>query len=85
MSDLAPWELDEPPADPMYPMSLEEYDAIREDIRKAYLGGPWMLPALVNRAVAALGVLAQTGVEADNRAAAQALRSLLKDAMEAAG
>lgn len=68
-----------------YPMSLEEYDAIREDIRKAYLGGPWMLPALVNRAVAALGVLAQTGVEADNRAAAQALRSLLMDAMEAAG
>ena len=71
-----------PPA--KYPMQREEYDAIRDDIRTAYLRGPWMLPALVNRAVAALGVLAQTGVEADNQFATQTLRHLLKDAMEAA-
>ena len=83
MSDLAPWEIDESPA--IYPMQQQEYDDIRDDIRTAYLRGPWMLPALVNLAVAALGVLAQTGVEADNQFATQTLRHLLKDAMEAAG
>ena len=67
------------------PMTQDEYDRIRDDIRTAYLRGPWMLPALVNQAVAALGVLAQTGVEADNQFATQTLRHLLKDAMEAAG
>jgi hypothetical protein len=72
------------PAEPMYPMQLTEYDAIRDDLRTAYLRDPWMLPALINQAVAALGTIAQTGVEADNRYATQALRHLLKDAMEAA-
>jgi hypothetical protein len=83
VTDLAPWEIDEALA-PIYPMSLEEYDAIRDDIRTAYLQGPWMLPALVNRLVAALGVIAQTGTEADNKLATQTLRHLLRDAMEAA-
>jgi hypothetical protein len=68
----------------MYPMTAEEYDAIRDDIRTAYLNSPWMLPALVNKAVAALGVLAQSGDEADSRYATQVLRNLLKEAMEAA-
>jgi hypothetical protein len=72
------------PAEPLYPMQPEEYDAIRDDIRTAYLNSPWMLPALVNKAVAALGVLAQSGDEADNRYATQVLRNLLKEAMEAA-
>jgi hypothetical protein len=84
-ADLAPWEIeDETPATPMYPMSLEEYDAIRDDIRQAYLSEPWMLPALLSKAIAALGVIAQTGTGADSRHATQVLRSLLKDAMEAA-
>lgn len=72
------------PATSMYPMQSEEYDAIRDDIRQAYMDGPWMLPALLSQAVAALGVIAQTGTEADNRLATQSLRHLLKDAMEAA-
>jgi hypothetical protein len=66
------------------PMTLEEYDAIRARLHATYLRDPWMLPALINQAVAALGVIAQTGVEADNQYATQALRHLLKDAMEAA-
>jgi len=82
MTDLAPWEIEESPA--MYPLQSEEYDDICDDLRTAYLRDPWMLPALINRAVAALGVIAQTGVEADNRYATQTLRHLLKDAMEAA-
>lgn len=72
------------PATSMYPMEMEEYDAIRDDIRQAYLSEPWMLPALLSQAIAALGVIAQTGTEADNRVATQSLRHLLKDAMEAA-
>jgi len=72
------------PFAPATPMQPEEYDAIRDDIRTAYLQGPWMLPALVNRAVCGLGVLAQSGTGPDNVAAAQFLRNLLKDAMEAA-
>jgi hypothetical protein len=82
MTDLAPWEIDEAPA--MYPMLPKEYDDIWDDLHATYLRDPWMLPALINTAVAALGVIAQTGVEADNRYATQALRHLLKDAMEAA-
>ena len=71
--------------DPFSPaMSLEEYDAIRARLHATYLRDPWMLPALVNKAVAALGVLAQSGDEADNRYATQVLRNLLKEAMEAA-
>jgi hypothetical protein len=73
----------ESPAAPMYPMQPEEYDAIRDDLHAAYLHDPWMLPALINRCVAALGVIAQTGVEGDNQFATQTLRHLLKDAMEA--
>jgi hypothetical protein len=72
------------PATSMHPMTVEEYDAIRDDIRKSYMDGPWMLPALLSVAVAALGVIAETGTEADNRLAAQTLRHLVKDAMEAA-
>jgi hypothetical protein len=83
MTDLAPWEIEEI-APAMYPMEMEEYDAIRDDIRSAYLAEPWMLPALVNRCVAILGVIAQTGTEADNKLATQTLRSLVQDAMEAA-
>ena len=83
-ADLAPWEIEDEPTNPMYPMQPEEYDAILDDLRAAYLRDPWMLPALINRCVAALGVLAQTGVEGDNRFATQTLRNLLKDAMEAA-
>ena len=72
------------PFAPATPMLPKEYDAIRDDIRTAYLQSPWMLPALVNTTVAALGVIAQTGVDGDSRYATQVLRSLLKDAMEAA-
>jgi hypothetical protein len=72
------------PFAPPEPMTQDEYDAIRDDLRTAYMSDPWMLPALINRCVAVLGVLAQTGVEADNQAAAQCLRHLLRDAMEAA-
>jgi hypothetical protein len=84
MTDLAPWEIEEIAPAAMYPMEMEEYDAIRDDIRSAYLAEPWMLPALVNRCVAILGVIAQTGTEADNKLATQTLRSLMQDAMEAA-
>jgi hypothetical protein len=72
------------PATSLYPMEAEEYDAILDDLHAAYLRDPWMLPALINRCVAALGVIAQTGVEGDNQFATQTLRHLLKDAMEAA-
>ena len=82
MTSAAEW-IEEPPAEAMYPMQQKEYDAIRDDIRTAYLRGPWMLPALVNRAVAVLGVIAQSGVEADNQLATQTLRHLVKEAMEA--
>jgi hypothetical protein len=70
---------------PIYPMTAEEYDAIRDDLRDCYLRQQWLLPAMINRCVAVLGVIAQTGTDADNRAATQALRHLIKDAMEAAG
>jgi hypothetical protein len=82
MTSAAEW-IDEAPTTSLYPMQSEEYDDILDDLHAAYLRDPWMLPALINRCVAALGVIAQTGVEGDNQFATQTLRHLLKDAMEA--
>lgn len=85
MTDLAPWELDEvllpEPATPMYPMELEEYDAIRDGVRERQFDDKALLPEALNTALGVLGVLAMSGTDADSQLAAQTLRRICQRAV----
>jgi hypothetical protein len=68
-ADLAPWEADETTG----PMSLAEYDAIRDDITNAYLHDHNRVCEFLTAALSCLGTIAQSGTGVDNQLAASCL------------
>ena len=60
----------------MSALSLAYYDAIRDDIKAAYLTDPGVLPECQWVAFACLGTIAQTGAGPDSVLAAQCLERM---------
>jgi hypothetical protein len=81
MTDLAPWEIEEIAPAAMYPMEMEEYDAIRDEVRERQFADKALLPEALNTALGVLGVLAMSGTGPDNQLAAQTLRRICQRAV----
>lgn len=81
MTDLAPWEIDEPAVVTLLPMQLDEYDDIRDEVRERQFADKALLPEALNAALGALGVLAMSGTDADNQYAAEVLRRICQRAV----
>jgi hypothetical protein len=82
MTDLAPWEIDEAPATQIqFPMELEEYDAIRDEVRERQFDDKALVPEVLSEALSALGVLAMSGRDHDNQYAAEVLRRICQRAV----